>query len=163
MWSGKSTKVTRFPWWGGNVDSAATFMEFGKWCGWQGNICLKEWSWCILANSGAVRLSLQHWSAIECTVKRFESRIQWDPSSRTANSTSALTIAIELSWCTNNHRNKQQPTNGKNLPTAFPSSSTCMFGHQCWKMCASTTMASLKFSLQDPLQAVATAATTTLP
>jgi len=26
----------------------------------------------------------------------------------------------------------------------------------CWKMCASTTMASLKFPLQDPLQAVAT-------
>jgi len=33
----------------------------------------------------------------------------------------------------------------------------------CWKMCASTTMASLKFPLQDPLQAVATVATTTLP
>ena len=27
---------------------------------------------------------------------------------------------------------------------------------QCWKMCASTTMVSLKFPLQDPLQAVAT-------
>jgi len=33
----------------------------------------------------------------------------------------------------------------------------------CWKMCASTTMVSLKFPLQDPLQAVATVATTTLP
>jgi len=36
----------------------------------------------------------------------------------------------------------------------------------CWKMCASTTMVSLKFPLQDPLQAAATAATaasTTLP
>jgi len=30
----------------------------------------------------------------------------------------------------------------------------------CWKMCASTTMVSLKFPLQDPLQAVATVATT---
>jgi len=33
----------------------------------------------------------------------------------------------------------------------------------CWKTCASTTMVSLKFPLQDPLQAVATVATTTLP
>jgi len=33
----------------------------------------------------------------------------------------------------------------------------------CWKMCASTTMASLRFPLQDPLQAAATVATTTLP
>jgi len=32
-----------------------------------------------------------------------------------------------------------------------------------WKMCASATKASLKFPLQDPLQAVATVATTTLP
>jgi len=33
----------------------------------------------------------------------------------------------------------------------------------CWKMWASATMASLKFSLQDPPQAAATAATTTTP
>jgi len=33
----------------------------------------------------------------------------------------------------------------------------------CWKTCASTTTVSLKFPLQDPLQAVATVATTTLP
>jgi len=33
----------------------------------------------------------------------------------------------------------------------------------CWKMRASETMAPLKFLLQDPLQAAATAATTTLP
>jgi len=36
-------------------------------------------------------------------------------------------------------------------------------GSLCWRTCASTTMVSLKFLLQDPLQAVATVATTTLP
>jgi len=42
----------------------------------------------------------------------------------------------------------------------FPLPASC---GKRWKMCASTTMASLKFPLQDPLQAAATAATTTLP
>jgi len=38
-----------------------------------------------------------------------------------------------------------------------------MVKSKCWKMCASTTMVSLKFPLQDQLQAVATVATTTQP
>jgi len=54
----------------------------------------------------------------------------------------------------------QYPTRTRQLNQPH---TNAMCTRHCWKTCASTTMVSLKFPLQDPLQAVATVATTTLP
>jgi len=74
----------------------------------------------------------------------------------------AFTKAIEkkstnqVSW----DNDIEQPTSGR---CKKPQIRVNMASRKCWEMCASTTMVSLKFPLQDPLQAVATVATTTPP
>jgi len=58
--------------WQESLDGVAVLvvesMEFGQCSRWESNLCLKEWICRNLANSGAVRLSLQHQSTsdIEC-------------------------------------------------------------------------------------------------
>jgi len=65
-------------------------------------------------------------------------------------------------WETSGKEPFEMANSDYNFPLLFQhTSNECPCGW-CWKICASTTMVSLKFPLQDPLQQVASVNTTTI-